>query len=403
MTLHVALQAASLEWARTATLQLLGLGLAAGAFATTAATLYRRGTTRSLPSGVGPFFGVAAVGSWLLLDAVVRGSLVGSTALTDDATATYVLAATGLGVGGGTAGRWLGDRIACDVYGIDRLSVDDPQADRLRAARLVVPVRLPETVDVAEGYGAVTEDVERALAGSTFLLPSTLSDDQLAARVETRVGTDFDVDHVQVRLGPSGDVSSIAVGRERRGLGPELPPGTVATAIHADPAPDAAPGDPVAVWTTDGDASRLVTRGRLHSRSDDRTTVVVPDGAVSDLAPTTRYRLVTPPDAPSDRGRLLAVVRSAPETAIAVAVDRGGPLEGEFVGWLPGTALAIQRGEDVLPFPDDSETLAPDDVVFCFGHPESLAGHDGIGSDRSAPPTDAPTNAGDPLSASADG
>lgn len=378
MTELLVLQTVDVEWTRAATLQLLGLGLAAGIAATALALCYRRVTTRGVPDGAAPFLGVLTVGCWLLGDAAVRGSLVGSTALTDEATATYVLAATAVGGIAGTAGGRLGDRFAADVYGIDRIDASGPQAERLRDARLVIALELPSEIERASGYGPVPEPVERSLANGTVRVPSTLSDDAITDRIEQRVAADYDVDHARVSLDESGDVDAIAVGRERRGVGPEIPPGTVAIAVRADPAADASSGDPVELWSAEAADASLVARGRLHSRAGDVATVVVPNEAAADVSPLERYRLVTPADAPTDRGRFLALARSAPETTISLDVTAAGPLEGEFVGWLPGVVLAVRRGDSVLAFPEDNETLQPDDIAFCLGRPADFAAHDAI-------------------------
>lgn len=399
------LQSVDVEWTRAASLQLLGLGLAAGVAATGLAVGYRRVTTRAVPDGAAPFLGVLTVGCWLLGDAIVRGSLVGTTALTDEATATYVLAAAAVGGLAGTAGGRLGDRFATDVYGIDRIDAAGPQAERLRDARLVVSLELPSEIETASGYGPVPEPVERSLANAAVRLPSALPDDAIADRIERRVATDHDVDHVRVALGETGDVDAIAVGRERRGVGPEIPPGTVAVAVRADPAADASSGDPIELWSADPADAALVARGRLHSRDGDVATVVVPEDAVGDVSPLARYRLVTPADAPTDRGRFLALVRSAPETTISLDVTAGGPLEGEFVGWLPGVVLAVRRGDSVLPFPADNETLQPGDVAFCLGRPGAFAAHDAIGAtdgaEMDAEHTVAAEEDGDPVRAEA--
>lgn len=374
----VALQSVDVEWARVAALQLLGLGLAGGVAATVLAVLYRRTTARAVPAGVAPFIGFATVGCWLLGDALIRGSLVGATGLTDEATATYVLAAAAVGAVAGTGGGRLGDRVAADVYGIDRIVATGVHADRLRDARLVVAVDLPGTVEQADGYGPVSPAVERSLTDATFRVPSSLSGDALAARLEERISADYDVDHVQVILDESDGVDAIAVGRNRRGLGLEIPPEKVAIAVRSDSAAEASTGDPVALWSDGAEGPVLVARGRLHSCSSDVATVVVPKEALEDVSPRERYRLVTPADVPTDRGRMLALVRSAPETTVALEITSGGPLVGEFAGWLPGIVLAVRRGDSVLAYPADNVTLEPGDVAFCLGHPDEFAAHDGV-------------------------
>lgn len=377
------LQIGSVEWTQTAVLQLVGLGLAAVVVAAVLSLVYRRRTTRPLPSGTGAFLGFSTVAAWLLVEALAAGSLVDPTPIDHYASGIYGVGAAVLGALAGAGGRRLGDRVACDVYDVERLDADGAVAELLRSARVLVAVELPEAVEDADGYLPVDEETRRALAEAEFLFPRRLSGRTLADRIETRIRSDFDVDHVSVTL--EGDtVSSIAVGRHRSGLGPTLPSGTVAVAIRADPGGEVSPGDRVEVWLPRASDNQLVARGRLRSTDGDRTTLVVDEDDALALRPGVRYRLVTPPDSPSDYNRLVALLRSSPETTVALEVTSGSDTEGEFVGWLPGTVLALERESGVEPLPEENVTLQEGDTVYLFGRPDELGDLAGVGRSETA-------------------
>ncbi|WP_135667324.1 hypothetical protein [Halorhabdus rudnickae] len=366
------LQLGTVGLLRDASVQLVGLGLAAAVVATGWTVLYRRRTTRPLPPGSGAFLGVSTVAAWMFVEIVLRGSLVGSLPYEHHGSAIYGVAGLSLGGVVGAVGRPLGDRIACVVYGIERLVAERDVARLLRSARVLTVVTVSDSVSDTEGYSPASNKTKRALAGAQFRLPSRLSEDELIDRLETRIVADYDVDHASVTF-DDGAVASLSVGRRRSSLGPTLPPDTVAVGIRADPAGDASPGDAVEIWETGPDATRLVARGRLRASSEERATVVVDRDDAARFDPTTRYRLVTPSETPSDHYRLTSLLRDVEETTIAVSVADDDDLLGEFVGWLPGSALAIERDDEVLVLPDDRVTLQSDDIVFLVGLPSAFA------------------------------
>lgn len=372
------------ERLQLAGVQIAGLVLAAAVVTALAAVLYRRRTTRPLPVGTGAFLGLVTVGGWLFVEGVRGGPLVPSLAIDHYGSAIYAVVAVGLGAVVGVGGRSLGDRLACEVYGIERIPSDEDAAELLRSARLLVAVTLPEAVEDAEGYGAASDETRRALAGRRFLFPRRLSGDELADRVESRIVTDFVVDHANVELSGT-DVEALSVGTRPSGLGPTLPPGTAAVGIIADPAGDVSPGDPVEIWQHRADGNRLVARGRFRAGTGDLATVVVDQDDATAFETTQRYRLVTPQATPSDHHRLAALLGSVDETTIGLSVRRGDDLDGEFVGWLPGAVLAIERDDAVLVLPDDRVTLRDGDTVFLAGHPSDLEAHEvSVGSARPA-------------------
>lgn len=372
------LQSGTMARIQLGAVQIAGLVLAAGVVAAVAAVAYRQRTARPLPTGTAGFLGLSTVAVWILADVLVRGSVVASLPLDHYGSAVYAVVGASLGVAFGAGGRHLGDWVACEVYGIDRLRAGGEAAELLRSARTLVPVTLPEAIVDAEGYAPVEEGTNRELAGTRFRFPSRLSRRQLVDRLESRIVTDFDVDHASVTIDEDHEVTTLTVGKRPDGLGVTLPPGTVAVDIAADPSGDGTPGDPVEIWEGAATSSRLAARGRLRSASGDRATVVVEESDLSTLDPDRRYRLVTPPATPSDRHRLAAVLQTVDETTVSVTVHAGDDLEGEFVGWLPGTALVVEREDTIVALPDDRTTLQAGDTVYLVGRPDDLASHEGV-------------------------
>lgn len=369
--------AGTLELAREATIQLIGMAIAAAGVATIGAIIYRRETTRPVATGMGTFFGFSTVAAWLLVEMMVSESLVGTIPHTQRGSAIYAVAGLSLGMLLGTGGRHLGDRIACTLYGIERLDGAGDVAEVLRSARVLTPVMIPGNVSDADGYKPASEETKRALAETTFRFPNRLSTVDLSDRLETRIATDYDVDHASVRF-DGGEIESVSVGKRRSGLGPSLPPGTVAVGIRADPPGDASPGDPVEIWSANVDANQLLARGRFRSSTEDLATVIVEQDEADAFDPDTRYRLVIPSEPPSDSYRLAALLRTSEQTTVAVTLEDNDGLVGEFVGWLPGTVLAIERADGVVPLPDDRVTLRPDDIVFLVGHPTTFGQADAL-------------------------
>ncbi|MFC7231717.1 hypothetical protein ACFQMM_10430 [Saliphagus sp. GCM10025308] len=54
-------------------------------------------------------------------------------------------------------------------------------------------------------------------------------------------------------------------------------------------------------------------------------------------------------------------------------VEVGGDLEGEFVEWVPGTVLVIERDGGLHSFPAGREPIRAGDRVHVFGAPDELA------------------------------
>ncbi|WP_276255048.1 cation:proton antiporter regulatory subunit [Halomontanus rarus] len=370
--------ALAVDWTQTALVHTLGFGLLACLAATGVTFVYRGYSTRSIPTGGAVLVGVSAVALWLNaaiwldVEVVVSETVGGGTPLANRASAAYLL---GVFVASGVTaelGRRLGDHLGCEVFDITTLDARGEVATLVRSAGLVVEVELPETIEDINGYSPAGDGIKRDMAGRTMLVPRRLTIDELRDRLSARLRRDFDVDHVHLELAAGGAVDHLAIGVQPDGIGPSLPPETVAVAIRSDPSPAASTGDPVEVWTDGGESSRLVTTGTVRATLGDVTTVVVDAAHADAFATDETYRLVMQPATPDDGHELASVLRAAEETVTVVDVEPDGPLRGEFVGWLPGRVLVLERGDELLPFPGANRTLEAGDTVFVLGSPTQL-------------------------------
>lgn len=365
----VALQVVT-SWTQTAILNIVGLGLLAGVTATCAAVVYRRTTTRALPIGAGIIAGVAVAAAWPNYLAVDSGAVIAETPLLRYTTGYYLAAVCLVSTATATVGHQVGDRVACDVYGVDRISADNETAAVLRSGERVVTVELPEEVDTLDGYRPVSEQCLRRLEGETLLFPRRLSREELESRLERRIETDFDVDYAAATIADDGTVSTLAVGRQPPGLGPSLAPDEAAVAVRATPTPTASAGDPVEVWA--GDDETLVATGTVRATVGETVTLVVDRDVADRLDVDGEYRITTRPTRTTETEAFLSVLRETPETISALTVEANGSLEGEFVSWLPMAVLAIVRDGDVIPFPEQRETLQAGDTVYVVGTPAAF-------------------------------
>ncbi|SEN33263.1 hypothetical protein SAMN05216388_1002336 [Halorientalis persicus] len=368
----ILLQSLAGDWTKRSLLHILGFGLYAGVVATGVAFVYRKYTTYPLPIGASIVVGTVFPAIWLNLVGLLRDVIVQPTPLLHYGTGAYLLGAFFVSAVASAGGRWIGDHLACEVFGITRLDAHGELARLVRSAGLVIAVELPDTVADAEGYPSVDEAVKRELAGRRLLFPRRLSVEELESRLVTRIERDFPVDHVSVSVTDEGEVTYLAVGTRPAGIGPSLPPETVAVAVRGDPPADASTGDPVEVWTDDDADAQLVATGTFRASVGDVTTLQVAADDADDLAAATRYRLVTQPADPDDVNELVSVVRVADETVTSVTVAQGGALDGEFAGWLPVDVLVVDRGGETVPFPDDRDPLQAGDTVYVLGTPGQL-------------------------------
>ncbi|MEY7850971.1 TrkA C-terminal domain-containing protein [Natrarchaeobius sp. A-rgal3] len=365
----------AVELGRDAAVGVVGMALLAAVVGLLATSGYRWASTRSPPAGASVVAGLAAVSAYLWFSAFGTGEILPNVPLEHQLTAGYLLATTLVASVGATAGSRLGDRIACQLLDIARIDASGEAAAAVRAARLAVDVELPETVESAEGYRPVGAAIERDLARETVRLPHGLEPDRRRERIERHLEREYGVGYASVELADDGTVDRVRVGGRSSGLGSMLPPETVAVAIRADPSPNASLGDPVEIWSTDGQR-RLIATGTLRTANGSIATVIVDANLADDLSSDERYRLVTRPDDPTDGYEFASTLRTVDETVTTVRVDADSPLAGEFVGWLPGRVLVVDRDGELLSLPADNETLEVGDELWVLSSPAELGSFD---------------------------
>ncbi|RQG93124.1 hypothetical protein EA462_02665 [Natrarchaeobius halalkaliphilus] len=360
------------EWTVTALLNVFGFGLLASVAGATIAFGYRRYSTRPAPLGVGILIGIGVVGVWLNGVGLQQTTVIDETPLFHHATATYFLGAFVVGAVGADGGRRIGDALARDVFEIRCVVGSNERLTFARSARLSIAVDLPGTVGDLAGYPPVDEAVKQSIAGETVLFPHDLSDTVLESRLERHIEREYDVDYARVTLETNGTVEHVLVGRRPAGIGSTVPPGSVAVCVRADPPGRASAGDPIELWSTEKGSTSLRGTGTLRATTDESVTVSLEEDVAGELDVETRYRLVIRPTASSQVYELASVLRATDETIVSVSVTVNGPLETEFVGWLPGTVLVLHRDGEVIPFPRDRVTLEASDELYVLGTPSEL-------------------------------
>lgn len=363
--------AAFVDLLRSTAIVVVGTGLLAALVGLLTAASYRWVTTRAPPAGVVTVVGLSTVAGYLSYRQVGSRAFFEGVPLDHQFSAGFVLATVLVGGTVAATGGRLGDRIACEVAEIPRIDADGEAAASVRSGRLAVAIELPDVIDDTDGYQPVDPALCRAIAGATVRLPHGLTAEQRRERLERHLECEYGLGYAAVTLADDGSIERVLVGQQSSGLGSMLPPGTAAVAIRADCAPDASLGDPIEIWST-GDRTRLVATGRLRTTADSVATVVVDRDRVSDLASDERYRVVTRPDEPTDGYEFASTLRTVDETVVTLTVDPEGPLAGEFVGWLPGRVLLVDRDGELHSLPADNETLQADDELWVLGPADDL-------------------------------
>lgn len=351
---------------------ILGLALLAWIICVAIAFAYRAHTIHPIPAPVGVLFGLTLPAMWLFVESMGSGTALDGDPLTFYGTSLYFLSSFVVGGIVGEIGRQTGDRLSCYHFGIERLPSRDPRSQTVRAAALTVGVTLPSTIDDVRGYDAIDDRVATALEERTMWFPLGLSMKETRDRIVNRLERDFDIEHAQLTFANDGTVETLAVGTRPGNISPSLPPGRVAVTIDTGVSPDANTGDVVEVWTGDHGSSRLIAIGRYWASEDGRTTITVLESDVDAFSENITYRLLARQGVPSDGSELQSVIDRAPETVASTSVTTDGPFDGEFVGWIPGTVVVIERRGDSIPFPRDRTTLQAGDTVYVLGETDTI-------------------------------
>jgi hypothetical protein len=351
-----------------------GLVLLSGVLATVFATVYRWYARAQIPDGVAVLLGVSGVALELNLTRALASVIGDSTEILTIDDAVFNLATLLLAVGAALVGRRFGDRLGESILvllGARRVETDVSTIVRTVGRRTVVT--LPEEVADMEGYDPVPAETKAKFAGETLVFPRRLTVENLQQRIEERIESDYGVGYVDVDLDETGSVSYLAVGSRQAGIGPTLPPETVAVAVHADPAFAASTGDVVQVYRTPPEGPERVTGAEVRGVTDDVVTLAVDAAEADGLDDQTRYRLVTMPVEPRVDREFASLLRAADETMGVVTVAEAGSLVGVPIGALDVAVVAVRPADSpVEAIPSRDRTLAPGETVFAVASPALL-------------------------------
>ncbi len=362
-------------WTQAAILTIVGFALLAGVIAMGVAVSYRWTTRHSIPPGTAVLVGWTFPALLLTLDALRHGVLLEPAPLVGYASGVLILGVFATGTATSVGGWWLGDHLARRVA-----ENSPPEQDALVPTRrgpdgAWVALTLPDRIDDVHDSCPVDPETRDALSGKRVLLPRRLDDRARERRLESRLQADFDLDHVECDLDSEGTVTRLAVGRAPTGCSHAIPPGLVALSMQATYASSSGAGSPVEVWTTGGEEPRLAGVGTIHIQSQDWLTILFEPETARGVALEADHCRITTVSAPrNDRQALLSALRRSSVCVERYRVTDADALAGEFVEWLPGRVLAIQRpGEEPLAFPAGNEPVEPGDTVYVLEQPADQA------------------------------
>ncbi len=364
-------------------LEVLSLGVVAAIAAAIAAAFYRARFQESLPEAASLIIGLGTIAIILNTRLVFVQFVSGGAELHELDVALRNLLTFGVGAIGTFVGHAAGERLG--QSGGLRLSRFQPRLNPIvRAAGRHITLTLPEQIEDIEGFDPVAPEVKRTLAGMDFDFPRGLTTEELAEQLTTRLTDKHDIGYVDVDVEPDGRVSYLAVGQRPEGLGPTLPPGTVAVALGAAPPFSAGAGDAVEIWEP-GPDPRSVGVAELRASVDDVATVVCDASLAEHIDPGTTYRLVTlPSDARPDR-EFAAALRNSPETLGVVDISGGSAIVGEPLHGLEVTVIAIGRDDTTLTLPAPTEIIQSGDRLYVLGRPGRLRSLEATEGVRSVP------------------
>lgn len=351
--------------------RVVGISLLAGGLTLGLAIVYRWYGQRQLPVGLSLLAGFGVVALYLNSTAALGQAIEGAEGLLDLSAvfvniATFVLAGIAAVVGSG-----IGDRLGQVVSaGAGTRAFDDEVSRIVTATGRSIAVELPGEIDDLEGYDPEPDAVKSELSGKTLLFPRGLTLGELQNRLVARLEDDYGVGHVSVELQSDGAVTHLAVGDRAAGLGPTLPPESVATAIRADPPFSASVGDIVEVRRRDEESTRLAT-GEFRSSRNDVVTLALDERDAEALDPGERYRLVTLPRDDRADGEFAGVLRVADVSFGEVAIQSSSALEGIPTGALDVTVVAVGAADGTLDaIPSRDRVLEAGDRVYVLTTPK---------------------------------
>ena len=364
--------------------RIAGLAIAAGLAAMISALGYRWYVTQRAPTGAIVLVGLGVVAAYLNTQTAL-GQVIDGAATISLAAAAFNIGAVIVSSVASVIGHRAGDRTGVALLSRSGMETLDDLTRVVRAGGRVITVELPDEIDDIVGYEPVDSETKEALAGQSLLFPRGLTVAQLRERLITRLKTDYGVGHVDLEL-DNGTVTHLAVGRRIAGLGPTLPPESVAMAIRADPSYAAGPGDLVQIWSEDGTRRRC--NGEIRAASGEVVTVAVDAADTAKLDPDERYRLVTlATDARPDR-EFVSLLRAAEETMGIVEIGPEGALAGTPVGALDVTVVAVISAESeggIETLPSRDRVLGGGESIYVIAAPDELRAVEAAAAARSVP------------------
>ena len=350
--------------------KVIGLGLLSAAVAGLVAFLFRWQTKTALPQGPALLLALGTVAVYLNTRiALIQYLGTGAPPLDTGVVALNL----GIFVVSGftaAAGWYAGDRLArTERVGAATLQPD--LSPIVRATGRFISVTLPEDVDDITGYDPVGKETKIEIAGETYDFSRRLTVEQLETALATRLKTDHDIGHIDVDIAADGTVEYLAVGRRLSGIGPTLSPGTRATALEADPAFSASPGDTVQVWN--GEAGERIGTGELRATVGRTATISASESVIQAIEARSSYRLMTlSADERIDR-TFASMLRRASKTMTVIDVSPGTTAAGMTVGETGLSIIAIKRPNGrTETIPSREQEINAGDHLFVIGEPSNL-------------------------------
>ena len=360
---------------RAAAITLVTFVVLAAVAAGAGSVVYRWYFRTAIPDGVAILLGVSIVA--LYLNTTSLGSLAGAedAQLLTVEGVVFNVVALGLAATVSPVGRYLGDRVAVDVFALSGIEGIDGKTSRIvRTVGRMTPVTLPpaDGIEDMDTYEPVPVEKKAEIAERTLLFPRKLTVEELRDRLVERVKDDFGVGHVDVDVAADGTVGYFAVGSRATGRGPTLAPGRAAVALSADPPNNATAGDMVQVWRTDTEPERVAT-GELRGVAGDVATLALDESDAATLSVEGGYRLVTLPAEPQADREFASLLRNADETMATVTVTADGGLVGTAVGDVTAVVAAVRSAEGtVQAIPARAYTFAAGDTAFLVGRSDAI-------------------------------
>jgi len=169
--------------------------------------------------------GVAVVA--LYLNTTSLGSIAAgdSPTLLAPETVFFNVVSLGVAVVMAPVGRYVGDRLAVDVFALSGAKqLEGELSGVVRAVGRFTAVTLPSVGEIGDmdTYDPVSPEKKAELAETTLLFPRKLSVEDLRERLVARLKEEYGVGYVDIDLGTDGTVEYFAVGSRAAGLGPTL-------------------------------------------------------------------------------------------------------------------------------------------------------------------------------------